>query len=186
MLFMSNEFGEKIKRLRVAHHMSLGDLAEKVQTSRSFLSQLEQGKSLPSLGTLKAIADAFDVTVGSLVDEPKEVKSPLVKVADRPKVNQLQTGILIESLTYREMHKTLQPLILTLQPGANSGYEGYIHKGQEFGFVVKGKMTVELDDNTYEMNAGDSIYFDSSRPHRFVNNSDGETVAVWVITPPTF
>jgi transcriptional regulator with XRE-family HTH domain len=183
---MSNEFGEKIKRLRLAHHMSLGDLAEKVQTSRSFLSQLEQGKSLPSLGTLKAIADAFDVTIGSLVDEPKEIKCPLVKSEDRPRVNQLQSGIQIESLTYREMHKTLQPLMLTLQPGANSGYEGYVHKGQEFGYVVKGKLIVELDEEKYEMNAGDSIYFDSSRPHRFTNTSNEETVAVWVITPPTF
>ena len=87
---MSNEFGEKIRRLRLAHHMSLGDLAEKVQTSKSFLSQLEQGKSMPSLATLKVIAGVFDVTIGSLVDEPKENKCPLVKSSERPKVNQLR------------------------------------------------------------------------------------------------
>ncbi|NLE28185.1 MAG: cupin domain-containing protein [Phycisphaerae bacterium] len=183
---MSNEFGEKIRRLRLAHHMSLGDLAEKVQTSKSFLSQLEQGKSMPSLATLKVIAGVFDVTIGSLVDEPKENKCPLVKSSERPKVNQLQSGVLIEALTYREMHKTLQPLLMTFQPGANSGYEGYVHKGQEFGFVIRGKLIVELDGHKHELDVGDSIYFDSSRPHRFMNGADGKTVALWVITPPTF
>jgi transcriptional regulator with XRE-family HTH domain len=183
---MANDLGEKIRRIRQANHMSLGDLSEKVQTSRSFLSQLEQGKSLPSLVTLKSIANAFGVTVGSLVDDPPEIKSPVVKADRRPRVNHLQSGTIIEALAYKDFHKSLQPLLLRLQPGSNSGYEGYIHIGQEFGFVIQGTLTVELEEHKYELETGDSIYFDSSRPHRFTNNSDVETVAIWVVSPPTF
>lgn len=182
----NNELGDKIRRLRQLHHMSLGDLAERVDTSRSFLSQLEQGKTLPSLVTLKSIADAFGVSVGSLVDEPREDHSPLVRSEERPKVSHLQSGVLIEALTFRDIHKTMQPLMLRMEPGSNSGYEGYTHKGQEFGFVIKGQLTIEIDHSKYEVKVGDSIYFDSSRPHRFWNEGPEEMVAVWVITPPTF
>jgi len=183
---MASEFGDKIRRLRQANHMSLGDLAEKVDTSRSFLSQLEQGKTLPSLVTLKSIANAFGVTVGSLVDEPQVERSPVVKMEDRPKISHLQSGMYIDALTYRDIHKTMQPLLVRMEPGSNSGYEGYTHKGQEFGFVLKGQVVVELDNSKYELNPGDSIYFDSSRPHRFSNQSDEEALFVWVVTPPTF
>ncbi len=183
---MKNDFGDKIRRLRQSHHMSLGDLADKVDTSRSFLSQLEQGKTLPSLVTLKSIADAFGVTVGSLVDEPQSDKSPVVRKNERPKVDHLQSGMTIETLTFRDVHKVLQPLLVSMEPGANSGYEGYTHKGQEFGYVIAGQLLVELDGVKYELKAGDSIYFDSSRPHRFVNPGGDITQMVWVVTPPTF
>jgi|WetSurMetagenome_2_1015567.scaffolds.fasta_scaffold752693_1 transcriptional regulator with XRE-family HTH domain len=181
-----SDFGDSIRRLRQSHHMSLGDLAEKVNTSRSFLSQLEQGKTLPSLLTLKSIANAFGVTVGSLVDEPQTDKSPVVRSDERPKVDHLQSGMIIETLTFRDIHKTLQPLLVKMEPGANSGYEGYTHKGQEFGHVVHGQLLVELDGQKYELKAGDSIYFDSSRPHRFINPGKEETQMIWVISPPTF
>ncbi len=183
---MSNDFGEKIRRLRQGNHMSLGDLAEKVKTSRSFLSQLEQGKTLPSLVTLKAIAAAFDVTIGSLVDEPQVTRSPVVRSTERPKVDHLQSGVLIESLTFRDVHKTMQPLLVRLKAGANSGYEGYIHKGQEFGYVIQGVLTIELDSGKYDLAVGDSIYFDSSLPHRLSNSGKEEAVAIWVVNPPTF
>ncbi len=182
----NNEFGEKIRRLRQSNHMSLGDLAEKVDTSRSFLSQLEQGKTLPSLVTLKSIADAFGVTVGSLVDEPQVDHSPVVKAEERPKISHLQSGMYIDALTFRDVHKTMQPLLVRMEPGSNSGHEGYTHKGQEFGFILKGQVTVELDSAKYELKTGDSIYFDSSRPHRFSNQGDEDTLLLWVVTPPTF
>jgi transcriptional regulator with XRE-family HTH domain len=181
-----SDFGDSIRRLRQSHHMSLGDLAEKVNTSRSFLSQLEQGKTLPSLMTLKSIASAFGVTVGSLVDEPQTDKSPVVRQGERPKVDHLQSGMIIEALTFRDIHKTLQPLLVKMEPGANSGTEGYTHTGQEFGYVVHGQLLVELEGQKYELKAGDSIYFDSSRPHRFTNPGKEETQMIWVISPPTF
>ena len=68
----NTQLGQHLRQLRLAQHMSLGDLATKVNTSRSFLSQLEQGKTMPSVATLKVIAGTLGVTVGSLIDEPKD------------------------------------------------------------------------------------------------------------------
>ncbi len=183
----SSKFGEQIRKLRLSKHMSLGDLAAIVDTSRSFLSQIEQGKTLPSLGTLKSIAAALEVTVGSLIDEPAgDVRDPVLRKADRPKIERLQAGVTIEAMTYRDIHKTMEPIQLKLSPGATSGHESYVHHGQEFGLVIKGSLTVEIDGVEHMMEEGDTIYFDSSRPHRFKNPSDGDTEAMWVVTPPTF
>jgi len=182
----TNRLGMQVRRLRLANHMSLGDLAARVDTSRSFLSQVEQGKTLPSLTTLKTIADALDVTVGSLIDEPSHNRSPVIRSADRPRIAHLQAGMTIEALTDRDIHKVMQPVLFKLQPGATSGNEGYAHQGQEFGFVVKGTLQVEVGGVEYQLEEGDSIYYDCSRAHRFWNSGDEEALAVWVVTPPTF
>jgi len=184
----AGRLGEKVRQLRLASHKSLGDLAAAVDTSRSFLSQIEQGKTSPSLMTLKSIAAALGVTVGSLIDEPPpaDQAAAVVKMDARPRIEQLQAGVVIEALTYRDMHKTMQPMILRLAAGASSGQNGYVHTGQEFGIVLQGDLQVDIDGVRHHLREGDSIYFDASRPHRFTNDSEGETVAVWVVTPATF
>lgn len=181
------QLGAHIRGLRLSRHMSLGDLAAVVDTSRSFLSQVEQGQALPSLGTLKAIASALAVTVGSLIDEPPAGSAgPVVTEEMRGRLESLQTGVVIEALTGREIHKVMQPILLRLESGATSGREGYAHGGQEFGFVLQGHLQVEVDQTLYRLKEGDTIYFDSSRPHRLSNPGDGEAVAIWVVAPATF
>lgn len=181
-----HNLGEHVRRLRLAKHMSLGDLAVQVNTSRSFLSQVEQGKTMPSVSTLKSIASALNVTVGSLIDEPSDLACPIVRSDNRPKMEHLQSGIMFEALTWRDVHKMMEPILITLQAKASSGHDTYTHRGQEFGIVLKGKLRVEVDGVTHELGTGDSIYFDSSRPHRFTNVGKDEVVALWVISPPTF
>lgn len=184
--FKFAHIGEQIRRLRLGNHMSLTDLAAQIDTSRSFLSQLEQGKTLPSLSTLKSIANSLGVTVGSLIDDPEENNQPTIKADERPRLQRLQAGVSIEALTHREIHKQMQPILVTLKPKAISGHEGYVHQGQEFGYVLKGQLKVELEGTTHVLDEGDSIYFDSSRPHQFTNVSDDETIALWVVCPPSF
>lgn len=181
------KLGEKVRRLRLARHMSLGDLAAIVNTSRSFLSQVEQGKTLPSLGTLKSIAAALTVTVGSLIDEPEDVQAgPVVRAAERSRIDQLQAGIVIEALTHKDLHKIMQPMVLRLEANASSGHERYVHKGQEFAHVLVGQVDLEIEGTMHHLEVGDSIYFDSSRPHRFLNPTNQESHVLWVVTPPTF
>jgi transcriptional regulator with XRE-family HTH domain len=178
--------GERIRRLRLGRHMSLGDLTTLVNISRSFLSQVEQGKTMPSVTTLKSIANGLNVTVGSLIDEPPEMTCPVIRSNNRPKIEHLQSGVTLEALTCRDMHKVMEPFFIRLQAHASSGNEGYSHRGQEFGIVIQGSMQVQVDGIQYDLNEGDSIYFDSTRSHRFVNPGDIETLAMWVISPPTF
>jgi len=181
-----NPLGEKIRRLRQVNHLSLSDLADKIDASRSFISQIEQGKTAPSLQTLKHLASALNCTVGSLVDDPVGPTAPTVAADQRPKIDRLRSGVTIESLTYPDIHKSMEPLLIVLDPGANSGPESYQHRGEEFIFVIGGRLLLQLNGEEYPLEEGGSAYFDSSRPHRFANPGTEKTFALWVITPPSF
>ena len=79
----------------------------------------------------------------------------------------------------------MEPILLTLQPGVSTT-EDMPHEGEEFGYVLEGKATLNIGKKTYEICAGNSFYFTSKKKH-FIKN-DGKSVAkiLWVSSPPTF
>lgn len=77
--------------------------------------------------------------------------------------------------------------MITIEPGeSTSKHEKLSHDGEECGIVIKGSVLVKLDDEEYILNEGDSIYFDSSRKHLYMNVGDEVSVSIWAMTPPTF
>ena len=70
-------------------------------------------------------------------------------------------------------------------PGAGSG-ESYSHDGEEFLYLVRGRLNIELAGEKFELRAGDSFYFSSKTQHRWVNPGKAETLILWINTPPTF
>lgn len=179
--------GVNIKRLREDKQITLRTLAKNVNISPSFLSQIETGKALPSLDTLKNIANCLSTTIGSLIGENEPtVQSPVVRPEERKHVEQLGTGVNIYLLTSPDPNKQMEPLLFKLNPNAISGQTLYKHFGQEFILVIKGTMEITLNDAVYVLRKGDSIYFNANTPHSFKNLSKDETEAIWVVTPPTF
>ena len=74
-----------------------------------------------------------------------------------------------------------------LEPRATSGEKKYRHFGQEFVYVLKGSLHINLAESSYVLQEGDSIYFESSTPHSFFNPSPSKKAeALWIDTPPTF
>ena len=179
--------GVNIKRLREEQGLTLRALASKLGISASFLSQVESGKASPSLSTLKNISDALATTIGNLIGEGQKVEdNPIIKSSDRKHVQEIGKGINLYLLTSRDANKQMEPLLFKLKEGATSGARSYKHFGQEFVLVLKGSIEITLNDMTYVLKKGDSIYFNSSVPHAFKNISKEEAEAVWIITPPTF
>jgi quercetin dioxygenase-like cupin family protein len=80
----------------------------------------------------------------------------------------------------------MEPLLLHLDEGADSGDSAYTHFGQEFVSVIKGSIEISLNKTKYVLKKGDSIYFNSSIPHAFRNISKEKAEVIWVDTPPTF
>jgi len=179
--------GVNIKRLREEQGLTLRALAKKLGISASFLSQVESGKASPSLSTLKSISDSLSTTIGSLIGEDQKLEdNPIVRSSERKHVQEVGKGINLYLLTSRDPNKQMEPLLFKLQEGATSGGRSYKHFGQEFVLVLKGSIEVTLNDMTYILKRGDSIYFNSSIPHAFKNIGKEEAEAVWVVTPPTF
>ena len=80
----------------------------------------------------------------------------------------------------------MEPLLAQFEPGAGSNGL-YSHSGgQEFGYIVSGEIDLMIEDKVFKLKKGDSFYFDSTRPHGYVNNGKEVAEIIWVISPPTY
>ncbi len=189
--------GQQLRAIRRKHGLSLRALAEKANVSISLLSQIENGKSMPSVKTLHNIADALDVPLGHFFPNPDDPlldetangnyndgnePSPqklVLRHVNRPKLV-LNGGVEWMNLTPRE-NKDAQFLELHYPVGASSNATMSNHQGREFGLVLAGELTIEFDGDALVLGEGDSIIFDSTQPHRLVNEGSAPVVAIWVV-----
>lgn len=179
--------GQYLKQLRKDKGLNLKDVALRVGVTTSFLSQVENGKTSPSLSTLKLIANALDTTIGHLMGEqnPKE-ENNILRRGEGRRISDAAQGIKIELLTSPDPFKQMEPLYFTLDQNAGAGEGAYQHYGQEFLLVIKGSLEVTLNTTRYTLKQGDSMYFNSRTPHTFRNIDKATTEVVWVVTPPSF
>lgn len=183
---MSN-IGERIKKSRNDKGLSLRDLATKVELSASFLSQIEQGKASPSIENLKKIATSLDVRVSYLIEDEDDVNNTeLMRRNERKYIESRDSNTMIALLTSSNMDKTMEPILYEIGPYGESGRSFYNHNGEEFIFILEGKLDIYIDNVVHNLSEGDSLYFKSTQNHRFKNNTDKTTKAIWVVNPPTF
>ena len=100
------------------------------------------------------------------------------------KILETTPGIRMELLAWGQT--VMEPHIFRIKPGGGSG-ESYSHEGEEFLHILRGEFEIWLNDaEHYHLKQGDSLYFESSTPHRWKNPGRTETSLLWVNTPPTF
>ena len=192
--------GSLIRARRRALGLTQAELARRVEKSTSYISTLESGNTAPSLTALRHIAAALDTVVGFFFEEQgggvrAEPRTP-VQDAARPRVVRPATrkvltdparGAVRWELLSPDLQRQMEVVQITVAPGATIGESEWLtHAGEECGIVLQGALEVEFEDETFELGAGDSIYFGSTRPHRLCNRGDAPTTAIWIITPPSF
>jgi transcriptional regulator with XRE-family HTH domain len=179
--------GGKIRTLRLSRHFKLRDLAERAGCTTPYISQIEKGNVSPSISVLKSIANALGVRLVDLfVVDDQSPDDVVVRAGQGAKIKYPRGDASLSLLTKHLDGKTMEPLLKVLPPGAGS--DGlYSHSGsQEFGYVLSGEFNLLIEDNVFTVKAGDSFYFNSSRPHGFVNNGSNDALILWVISPPTY
>jgi transcriptional regulator with XRE-family HTH domain len=184
---VEKELGVYIKRERERMGFTLRKLASSIQVSASFLSQVETGKAVPSLATLKKLADALHTTIGKLVGEDKESidQNPIVIKKKRILIDRMGHGLNIELLANQDVNNMMQPYIVNLKAYGDTGIPNQ-HAGQECGVVLKGSLKMFLDKEIYILNTGDSFYYKANIPHYFKNTTDRVTTVLFISTPPLF
>lgn len=179
--------GERIKKSRNEKGLSLRELAGKLNLSASFISQIEQGKASPSIENLKKIATSLDVKVSYLIEDEEEKQNvEIVRKNEAKGIESVDSNTKISLLTSSSIDKTMEPILYEIGPYGESGRDCYNHSGEEFIYIVEGNLDIYIDDVVYSLEEGDSLYFKSTHNHRFKNNTDKTTKAVWVVNPPTF
>jgi transcriptional regulator with XRE-family HTH domain len=173
--------GRRLRALRSQRDLTLVQLGQQVDLSASYLSQIERGVTMPSLPRLTAIASALEVDVGYFFEE--DVPARCVVEANRGKRLGGETGVAVELLSADPSNKTIQPYRLVCQPGT-ARERPSTYPGEECGLVLKGKLTVTVGDESFVLEAGDSIHYQRLQPHSWRNDGDGECVAIWAVSPP--
>jgi DNA-binding transcriptional MerR regulator/quercetin dioxygenase-like cupin family protein len=174
--------GARFRRLRQRRGLSLAQVAKATGVSIGFLSALERGQMSASIATLRRIARYYRTNILSFFEPAKE-NSRVVKPAER-KILETTKGVRMELLAWG--NTAMEPHLFRIKPGGSSG-DSYTHEGEEFLHVLRGQFEIWLNqDEHYLLEPGDSLYFQSSTPHRWKNPGQTESWLLWINTPPTF
>jgi DNA-binding transcriptional MerR regulator len=178
----TNSPGARFRRLRQRKGLSLAEVAKATSVSVGFLSALERGQMRASIATLRRIARYYGTNILSFF-EPAAENSRVVRPKER-KVLETEKGVRMELLAWG--NTAMEPHLFRVKSGGGSG-ESYTHEGEEFLHILRGEFEIWLNTaEHYRMKPGDSLYFQSSTPHRWRNPGKTETWLLWINTPPTF
>jgi transcriptional regulator with XRE-family HTH domain len=166
--------------------ITLRSLAKNIGMSPSFLSQVESGKAVPSVPSLKKIADALNTSIGTLVGENDNSSEPVVRFPERRCIDDSTSSMKISFLSNTHPDKLMEPMLFTLKKKTEASENRYQHYGQEFVLVLKGRIEVVIKDVRYKLDEGDSIYFNSSIPHAFWSIHEDRSEVLSINTPPNF
>lgn len=179
-----------IKALRQEKELTLQQVGERTGFSTALLSQIENHLISPPLGTLGKIARALDVDMGYFFGAGSNAEFTIVRHDERRPVSRVASrqgvkyGYSYESLAFEQKNRHMEPFIVNLEPATRKDRHAYSHEGEEFIFVLDGKMEVTLGDQVDILGPGDSIYFNSEIPHRVQCVEDVETRILAVIYTP--
>ena len=179
-------FGARLKELRLRRGWTLQELAARSALSRAFLSRLESGGRQASIAAALTLSRIFDVSLASLF-EPPATDAPCVIVRAADALEKSANGLKYAPLSRAGRFFNVQPLRVTVSP-LRRGNEHYHHDGEEWIYVLSGKLTLSLAGKTYDLEPGDAAHFESRLPHRLMacGRRDAEVlvVAAPVWSPP--
>lgn len=184
---MNRMIGESIKTVRIEKGMSLKDVAEKAGISEDRLMKIEAQESHPSLGLIVRFAEIFGVPVGRIMGGSADSSFCIVRRNAGTAVSRFASAdgrtpaYSYEGLGQQKKDRQMEPFLVTLAPNEVHRVEPSEHTGEEFIFVLKGKVKVTLFDHTDVLSPGDSIYFDSYFPHTVVCDGDEPATILAVI-----
>ena len=178
------EIGSKIRKLRKSKKMSIAQLSEISNLSTGLISQVERNKVVPSINAMLKIVNALGVTMGYFFDEKKDIATIVRK--DERRIIVTDDKSRIYELLNPTHNRKIEFILIKLNGCINRKEDAISHEGEECGYVIKGSMVVIIEDKRYVLHEGDSIYFDSSKPHVYESYDDDECISIWAMTPPSW
>lgn len=191
---VDEKIGPALREARLRKKLSLRSVATATGISASLLSQVETGKSQPSVSTLYALVNHLGVSLDQLLGievaaRPAQERSPrpvgddvaFQRAAENP-VLDMDNGVRWERLAVADSD-LVDPLLVTYAPGASSSVEGRLmrHNGMEYAYLLSGELTLQLEFDRYVIYPGDSFCFDSTRPHLYFNHGSTPARGLWYV-----
>ena len=178
------EIGLKIKRLRLALDLTQEELADRTELSKSFISQVERDLTSPSIATLVDILQALGTDLKEFFGD--ETDSQVVfHDADYFEKKDEELGNTTEWIIPNAQKNEMEPIRVTLKPGGKT-YLDDPHEGEEFGYVLRGQVTIHVGQQSFRAKRGESFYFKPSARHFIEAPGNIGATIIWVSTPPSF
>jgi transcriptional regulator with XRE-family HTH domain len=161
-----SSFGERLRELRVQHGLTLQELAAQSGLSKAFLSRLESGDRQASISAALTLSKIFRVSLASLFESPAARSfCTIIRAADA--VEKSANGLRFTPLSNADRFFNVRPMRVKVSP-SRRGSEHYRHEGEEWVYVLHGKLTLSLAGRTYDLEEGDAAHFESRLPHRLI------------------
>lgn len=174
--------GSKLRDLRLKNGLTQEELADRAELSKGFISQLENDLTSPSIATLIDILTLLGSNLSLFFADYAEEQ--LVFTPDD--YFEKKTGdSTVHWIVPTAQKNAMEPIITVLDKGASTD-EDFPHEGEEFGYVLQGRIKVVVGERAAEAAEGDTFYFSADKKHYIVNIYDGISRVLWVSTPPTF
>jgi transcriptional regulator with XRE-family HTH domain len=196
---VATQIGARLRGARLEQGLSLRGVAEAVGVSASLVSQVETGKTQPSVSTLYAMVSHLGISMDELLDDgdpparrrrsrseprpaPTAPAHPRFGHGGQNPVLEMENGVRWERLASGD-DGPADALLVTYEPGASSSIEGRLmrHSGIEYAYLLEGELELQLEFDTFVLRAGDSLQFDSVRPHLYANRGDAPARGVWFV-----
>lgn len=173
--------GLKIKNLRLIKNLTQEELANRSELTKGYISQLENNLTSPSIETLKDLLNALGTTFSDFFSEDEQQ----IVFKNEEYIEKINSDNKILWLVPTSQKNSMEPIIIELDIGAITEKD-LAHEGEEFGFVLSGKILLTIGKKNYEVNEGETFYFLANKPHFIKNIANTSSKILWVSCPPNF
>lgn len=178
----TNDIGSKIRELRVVNGLTQAELAARAELSKGFISQVERNNTSPSISSLEDILQCLGVTVSEFFNDANDEQIVFGEEDYFEKIDD-DLSNKIEWIIPNAQKNQMEPIRMTLSENGST-YPDNPHEGEEFGYVLSGKITIHIGSDKYQAKAGESFYFIPDKVH-YITSKKGAKF-IWVSTPPSF
>lgn len=178
------DLGLRLKELRTKRGISQTELSKLVGVTPSTISQVESNLIYPSLPALMKMAEVLSIDISSLFQEKAETRKRLIFPASEAveiKISELPAGSLFAKLlTPVDLASKAEPFLIEIPPNSTLASHFFVHKGEELGYLLSGKLQVEVEKTAYNLRSGDVIYLTTEFPSQWKNPGPSAAKLLWV------
>jgi transcriptional regulator with XRE-family HTH domain len=173
----AQSLGERIRKMRESQNLSLTELAQRIGFDPDYLQEIEEGKVSPPVGTLIQISRGLAVDSSSLLSEEK-------KEQRRQSHRKRTKAYSYQSLTPNSEDKHIWAYMVSLDPKKEHEMVAYQHEGEEFVYVLEGRVEIKVGDEVHELKKGASLHFNSGIQHNLKNLSTKHSKLMVIVYTP--
>jgi len=176
------ELGAKLRDMRQQKNLTQEELADRCELTKGYISQLENDLTSPSITTLIDLLNALGSNLSDFFHEEAEEK---IVFTEAEYIEKQSDGMTLEWVIPNAQKNMMEPVLVELAP-LSSTQTDFPHEGEEFGYVLEGRIGIVKNGKTHIAKKGESFYFTANKEHQIVNKGKGKAKFIWISTPPNF